>query len=108
MSLMKEEYRISSNFHCYINIVERIIKGAPTTIQCRDKSGIHEFDIEMENVSIGIDNEFMLDRLIRNGRDRITKSGYATYTDKRHHGISNDLLTRKCGIGIDKENHTLQ
>ena len=34
--------------------------------------------------------------------------GFATYTNKRHHGISADLLARKCGIGIYKTKRTLQ
>ena len=36
------------------------------------------------------------------------RGGFATYTDKRHHGISADLLARKWGIGIDKATLILQ
>ena len=105
---MEEEYRTSSNFHRYINNVERRVPCAPPTIQCRYDSGIHEFDREMANVSIGLAQELMVGRLISKVRVKITRSGLTTYTDKRHHGISVDLLARKWGIGIYKENRNLQ
>ena len=50
----------------------------------------------------------MVDILISNVRVKRTRSGFAIYTYKQHHGISADLLKRKLGIGIDKENWTLQ
>ena len=62
----------------------------------------------MENVSIGTAQDFMVDILISNVRVRITRSGYATYTDKRQRGISDDLLARKLFILLDKDNHTLK
>ena len=52
---MEEECRTSSNFHCYINIVESIIPGATPSVQCRENSGIHDFGRAMGNVSIGLD-----------------------------------------------------
>ena len=36
ISSMEEEYRTSSSFHRYTNIVEIRFLCAPTTIQCRD------------------------------------------------------------------------
>ena len=50
----------------------------------------------------------MVDRLISKVRVKRTRSGFATYTYKRHHGISADILARKWGIGIDKVKKTLQ
>ena len=50
----------------------------------------------------------MVDRLISKVRVNRTRSGFATYIDKLHHGISADLLERKWGIGIDKAKRTLQ
>ena len=47
-------------------------------------------------------------RLISKVRVNRTRSGLATYTDKRHHGISADILTIKWGIGIYKAKRTLQ
>ena len=44
----------------------------------------------------------MVDRLTNNIRVRITISVYGTYTDKQHHGIIDDMLEIKWGIGIDK------
>ena len=64
--------------------------------------------IEQRNFSIGLAQDLMVDILIRNARVRIKRSGYATYTDTRHHGISADMLARKWGIGLDKEKRTLQ
>ena len=49
-SLMEQEYRTSSNFYHYINIVQGIILIAPPTIQSRDELDIHEFDRSMANV----------------------------------------------------------
>ena len=45
---MEKDYRTSSKFHCYINIVESIIPSAPPNIECKDDSGVHEFDREMK------------------------------------------------------------
>ena len=50
----------------------------------------------------------MLDRLIIKVRVKRTRSGLASYTDKRHHGISADILARKWGIGLDKSKQNLQ
>ena len=50
----------------------------------------------------------MVDRLISKVTVKRTRSGFATHTDKRHHGISADLLAIKWGIGIYKEKWTLQ
>ena len=62
----------------------------------------------MANVSIGLAQNLMVDRLIRKVRVNRTRSGIANYTDKLHHGISADILARKCVIGLDKANQTLQ
>ena len=58
--------------------------------------------------SIGLAQDLMVDRLISKVRVKITRSGFITYTDKQHHGISTDLLATKWGIGIDKAKRTLQ
>ena len=105
---MEEEYRTSSNFHRYINIVESRVPCSPPTIQCRDDSGIHEFDRAMANVSIGLAQYLMLGILISKFRVKRTISGFATYTAKRHHGISDDLLVIKRGIRLDKAKWTLK
>ena len=49
----------------------------------------------MENVSIGMAQGLMVDRLISNVRVKRTINGYSIYKDKQHHGISDDLLARK-------------
>ena len=92
---MEEDYRTSSNFHRYINIVESRVPGAPITIQCRYELRINKFDIAMANVSIGLAQNLMVDRLIRKVRVNRTRSGFATYIDNGHHGISDDILAIK-------------
>ena len=108
ISSIEEEYRKSSNFHRYINIVESRVPCAPPTIHCRDDSGIHEFDREMQNFPIELDQDLMVDQLISKVRVNKTRSGFTTYTDKRQHGINADILARKWGIGLDKAKRTLQ
>ena len=62
----------------------------------------------MENVSIGLAQYLMEDRLISNVRVKRTRSGFANYTDKLHHGISADILAIKWEVGLDKAKRTLQ
>ena len=62
----------------------------------------------MENISIGLSQDFIVDRLIRNARVRRNRSGYATYIDNQHYGISDDMLEIKWEIVLDKANSTLQ
>ena len=100
ISSMEEEYMTSSNFHRYINIVESRVPCAPPTIHCMDDLVIHEFDREMANVSIGLAQDLMVDRLISNIRVKRTRSGFENYTDKQHHGISTYILEIKRGIRI--------
>ena len=105
---MEEEYRKSSKFHQYINIVESRVPCTPPTIQFIDDLGIHEFGISMSNVSIGLDQNLRVYILIRKVRVKRTRSEFATYKNKRHHRISADLLERKWGIGIDKAKLTIK
>ena len=62
----------------------------------------------MENVSIGMAQDLMVDRLISKVRVKITRSGFTAYIDKRHHEISTDILARKWGVGIDKAKRNFQ
>ena len=50
----------------------------------------------------------MMDILISKVRVKITRSRFAAYIYKQHHGISANLLEIKWGIGLDKANWTLQ
>ena len=105
---MEEEYRKNSNFYQYINIVESRVPCAPPTIQCRYESGIHEFDRAMANFPSGLAQDLIVEILISKVRVKRTRRGFATHTDKRHHGISADLLAIKWGVGIYKSKRTLQ
>ena len=62
----------------------------------------------MENVSIGLAQDFTVEILISKVRVKRRISGFVTYTDKQHHGISTDILVRKWGIGLYKSNWNLQ
>ena len=48
MYSIDEEYRTSSNFNRYINIVKSRVPIAPPTIQCIDDLMINLFDIAKE------------------------------------------------------------
>ena len=61
----------------------------------------------MEKFTMGMTQYLMVDGLILKVRVKITRSGFPNYTDKRHYGISADVLARKWGIGIDKAKRTL-
>ena len=75
---MEEEYRTSPSSHRKINKIDIIIPSENPTIICKYVSGIHDFDKAMENVSIGLSQNFMVEILIRNARVRRTRIGYAT------------------------------
>ena len=62
----------------------------------------------MAMVSIELDQELNVDRLISKVRFKRTRSVFANYTFKGHHGISDDILTRKWVIVLYKANRTLQ
>ena len=62
----------------------------------------------MENVSIGLAQDLMVEILIRNVRVKRTINGLSKYTDKLHHGISAEILAIKWEVGLDKEERTLQ
>ena len=62
----------------------------------------------MENFSIGMAQDLMVDILMRKVRVKRIGSGFTTYTYKQHHEISADILARKWGIGIEKLKQTLQ
>ena len=69
---------------------------------------IHDFNRTMVNVSIGLAQDLMVDRLIGNIRVSMTKKGYAKITNERHHLLILELLVRKWGIGLEKEIYILK
>ena len=50
----------------------------------------------------------MVNRIIENIRVSMTKKGYATITNERHHSLTPKLLERKWGIGLEKAKETLK
>ena len=61
---------------------------------------IHDFDRDMVNVSVGLSQDFMVGKLIRNSRVYMTKKGYSTITNERQQLVTLELLARKWGIGL--------
>ena len=62
----------------------------------------------MVNFSIELAQDLMMDRILGNIKVYITKNGYATITNERHHLVTPELLTRKWGIGLEKAKETLE
>ena len=62
----------------------------------------------MVNASIWLAQDLIVDRLISKVRFKITRSGFATHTDKRHNGISGYLMSSKWGIVLYKAKRNLQ
>ena len=81
--------------------------SAPVTI-FEDDAEIHKFDRAIANVSLGLNQDTLAERIIANINVKRTRDGYSTITKDRHHGISPELIARKWGIGIDKARKTLQ
>ena len=71
----------------------------PPVTYIKDDMAIHDFDIAMVNVSIGLAQDLMLDRLIGKIRVFRTKKGYATIKNERHHSLTPEMLARKWEIG---------
>ena len=76
---METEYRTSSKFHRYINIVESRVPSAPSYIQRKYDLELYEFGITMEKLSIGLSQEVLVEKLTSYVRVRRTRGGYATY-----------------------------
>ena len=55
---------------------------------------IHDLDIAMANVSIGLSQDLMTDRLIWNKRVYTNKKGYAKIINKNHHLVPPGMLAR--------------
>ena len=59
-----------------INQARSKIPCAPPVTYIQDDLEIHDFDRAMVNVTIGLDQDLMVDRLIENIRVSRTKRGY--------------------------------
>ena len=69
---------------------------------------IHNFDRAIVNVSIGLAQYLMVDRLTRNIRFSMTKNGYAKMTNEKTHLVTQECFARKWGIGVEKAKETLK
>ena len=62
----------------------------------------------MVDVSNGLSQYFMVDRIIGNIRVSMNKKGHLTIKNEKHHSVTPELLTRKWGIGLEKSKETLK
>ncbi len=92
----------------HVALVQGYAPTATPISYTQDDIAIHDFDRAMVNVSLGLAQDLMVDRLISNVRVSRTRLGYATITNDRHHGISAELLAQKWGIGVEKAKATLK
>ena len=72
----------------------------PSVTYIQDDMAIHDFARAMVNVSVGLSQDFMVGKLIRNSRVYMTKKGYSTITNERQQLVTLELLARKWGIGL--------
>ena len=87
----------------------RLINQARSQTPCdtpvtyiQDDMDIHDFDGVTVNLSIWLDQDLLVDRLIGNIRVSVTKKGYATVTNKRYHSVTPEILAEKWEIGLEK------
>ena len=69
----------------------------------QDCMEIHDIYRAMVNVSTGLAQDIIVDRLIQNIQVSMTKKGYAKITNERHHLVTPKLLARKWGMGLEKK-----
>ena len=91
-----------------ISVAQSYVPAAPPITQIQDDIAIHEFDRTLASISPGLIPELLVESIICKVKTRMTRTGFATITDKRHHGISLELLAQKWGIGVDKASNTLK
>ena len=105
---MEEEQR-SNIFNIRLtNQVRSQTPCASPVIYIQDDMAIHDFDRAMLNVSFRLAQYLIVDMLIGNIRVFMTKKGYATITNKRHHLVTPELLENKWGIGLEKAKEILR
>ena len=91
-----------------ISVAQTYVPAAPPITQIQDDITIHEFDRTLASISTGLIPELLAESITCKVKTRMTRTGFATITDKRHHGISSELLAQKLGMGVDKANNTLK
>ena len=91
-----------------IYLAQSDVPAAPPVTQIRDDIALHEFDRTLASISTGLIPELMVENIICKVKTRKTRTGFATITDDRHHGISPQLLAQKWGIGMEKAKKILK
>ena len=108
MSSIDEEQRSNVFNLRSINQMRSKTPCATPVTYIQDDMTIHKFDWPMVNVSIGLAQDLMVDRIIVNITVSMTKKGYATIKNERRHLVTSELLARKWGIGLENAKETLK
>ena len=85
---MEDEQRTNMFKLRWINQVISQTPCGPPITYIQDNMAIHDFDRAMVNISIGLSQDLMLDRLIRRIFISKTKREYATIKNERHHLVT--------------------
>ena len=91
-----------------IYLAQSDVPAAPPVTQIRDDIALHEFDRTLASISTGLIPELIAENIICKVKTRKTRTGFATITEDRHHGVSPELLAQKWGIGMEKAKNTLK
>ena len=105
---MKEEEKSNMFNLRLINQVRSHTPYAPPITYIQDDTTIHDFNRAMVNVSIGLAQDIMVEKLIWNIKVSIIKKVYATIKNERHHLVTPKILTGKWGIGLKKTKDMLR
>ena len=78
-----------------ISVAQSYVPAAPPITQIQDDIAIQEFDRTLASISTGLIPELLAKSISCEVKTRMTRTSFATITDKRHHGISSELLAQK-------------
>ena len=90
------------------NLSTRLVYATNGRNQIQDDIAIHEFDRALTDISLGLSQDLIAERIISNVKTRQQRFGFATITNERHHGVDPELLAQKWGIGLEKAKATLR
>ena len=71
-----------------ITLAQSYVPAAPPITKIQNDIAIHEFDRTLAAVSIELLPKLLVDSIICKVRTRMTRNGFVTITEDRHHGVS--------------------
>ena len=108
-SMEAERYhRFKSTANERVLVIAGVSWTAAPMILVQDDVAFHDFDRALAQVSLGMTQDTIDQRLLANVNVKLSRYGYATITNDRHHGVSPQLLAQKWGIGLEKAKATLK